>query len=139
MGKISNRLASFMYGRYGTDALNVLLTVLYLIVAIVQSFFDGIVAVILFFVSLLLIFIVIFRMMSKNIAKRRRENAPLVRLGTKIKNARELGKNKRRDRKTHVYKKCPKCKSVFRLPRVKGKHTATCPKCKNKLKVNIKR
>ncbi|MBR2370915.1 MAG: hypothetical protein IKA82_02725 [Clostridia bacterium] len=139
MGKISNKLAAFMYGRYGTDALNVMLTVLYLVIAIAQSFFDGIIAIILFFVSLLLIAIVIFRMMSKNIAKRRRENAPFIRLGAKIKNARDLSRNKKRDRKTHVYRKCPKCKAVLRLPRVKGKHTATCPKCKNKLKVSIKR
>lgn len=128
-----------MYGRYGTDALNVLLTVLYFIIAVVQTFVDGIIGVILFFTSLALLTAVIFRMMSRNIAARRRENAPLVSLGIKIKSARTLSRNKKRDRKTHVYKKCPKCKSVLRLPRVKGKHTATCPKCKNKLKVNIKR
>ena len=40
-----------------------------------------------------------------------------------------LRKNKFRDRKTHVYRKCPHCKAQIRLPKVKGEHKCACPKC----------
>ena len=71
---------------------------------------------------------IFFRTMSRNIAKRRAENQ-------KFCNFFKLRKNKFRDRKTHVYRKCPSCKAVLRLPKAKGKHTVSCPKCKNKFSV----
>lgn len=40
-----------------------------------------------------------------------------------------------RDAKTHVYRKCPKCHAVIRLPRAKGKHTVICPRCKERFGV----
>ena len=138
MGRFKNKIAAFMYGRYGGDALNTLLLVLYLVLAIVGLAFEGWVSALFFFAELLLLVIVILRMMSRNIEKRRRENAFLVRLGQRIRNARQLKRDKKRDKNTHVYKKCPKCRAVLRLPKIKGDHTATCPKCKNKLKVRIR-
>ena len=48
-----------------------------------------------------------------------------------------LQKSKHRDRKTHVFRKCPACKSVLRLPRQKGKHTVRCPRCQHRFDVKI--
>ena len=66
-----------------------------------------------------------YRTMSRNIYKRRKENERFCGFF-------KLRKNKFRDRKTHVYRKCPKCKAVLRLPKAKGKHFVNCPRCKNR-------
>ena len=79
----------------------------------------------------------LFRMFSRKIYKRRAENEKFLKIWNPIKNKFRLMKNKRRDRKTHVYKKCPKCKAVLRLPKQKGKHTVRCPKCSERFDVKI--
>ena len=69
--------------------------------------------------------------MSRNIPKRRAENARFVGFF-------KLRRNKWKDRKTHVYRKCPTCHAILRLPKIKGKekgkgkHTVCCPRCANK-------
>ena len=39
--------------------------------------------------------------------------------------------------RTHIYKKCPNCHAVLRLPRRKGKHTTVCPNCSKEFKVRV--
>ena len=135
MGKFKYKLARFFMGRYGNDTLNTVLLWTYLgfiIVASVLSvtalknalWFD----IVRFIVTSLLIVIIFYRMMSRNIAKRSRENE-------RFKSFFKLRKNRFKDRKTHVYRKCKNCKAVLRLPKAKGKHTVVCPRCKNRFKV----
>lgn len=133
MGKFKNKLVGFLYGRYGSDTLNKVLTAIYLIWLIVFTVVDVIVKSIIFSIigwsiSLALFFWVIFRMMSRNIYARRREN-------DKFCGFFKLRRNKFRDRKTHVYRKCKSCKAVLRLPKAKGKHFVVCPKCKSRFEV----
>ena len=40
-----------------------------------------------------------------------------------------------KDRKTHVFKKCPQCKAMIRLPKRKGSHEVICPKCGREFKI----
>jgi hypothetical protein len=91
----------------------------------------------MYFIALALMIWSAFRTLSRNIAARQRERIAYLRLTAKPRAARALQKNKWRDRKTHVYKRCPKCKNILRLPRVKGKHTAACPCCGNRFDVRI--
>lgn len=133
MGKFKNKLVGFLYGRYGNDTLNKVLTAIYLIWLIVFTVVDVLVKSIIFsiigwIISLALFFWVIFRMMSRNIYARRREN-------DKFCGFFKLRRNKFRDRKTHVYRKCKSCKAVLRLPKAKGKHFVVCPKCKSRFEV----
>ena len=133
MGKFTNKLAGFFYGRYGSDTLNKVLTAIYLVWLIVFSVVDIFVKSVIFsiigwVVSLAFFFTVMFRMMSRNIMARRREN-------DKFCGFFKLRKNKFRDRKTHVYRKCKSCKAVLRLPKAKGKHFVVCPKCKSRFEV----
>jgi hypothetical protein len=133
MGKFKNKLVGFLYGRYGSDTLNKVLTAIYLIWLIVFTVVDVLVKSIIFSIigwsiSLALFFWVIFRMMSRNIYARRREN-------DKFCGFFKLRRNKFRDRKTHVYRKCKSCKAVLRLPKAKGKHFVVCPKCKSRFEV----
>ena len=134
MGKIKSALYRFMYGRYGTDTLNKALLWCYvgliLVQMIVTVFVENVAYATFVFMILewTLVFVIFFRMMSRNIAKRHRENERFTSYF-------KLVRNKHRDRKTHVYRKCPFCKVTLRLPKAKGKHTVVCPKCKNRFEV----
>ena len=75
--------------------------------------------------------------LSRNIVARSRENRRFLSIKNGIKKFFWLRKQMWKDRKTHVYKKCPHCKSVLRLPRRKGDHGVTCPKCKKVFRVKI--
>lgn len=127
MGKFKQGMYRFFSGRYGTDTLGkttmwvlVGLLVLDLILNFVtDSPWVDLILTILVWGLLIWIY---FRMMSRNIAKRRRENEVFCGFF-------KLRRNRFRDRKTHVYRKCKHCKAVLRLPKAKGKHTVRCPRC----------
>ncbi len=130
MGKFSNGLARFFMGRYGNDTLNKFLMVLYLICVVALTILSLFIQSALFYLIGWTVTIGIFvwsfyRTMSRNIYKRRRENERFCGFF-------KLRRNKFRDRKTHVYRKCPQCKAVLRLPKAKGKHFVNCPRCKNR-------
>ena len=130
MGKFKQSFYRFFYGRYGTDTLNKTLLWVYVAVLIlytvVSLFVESALFVLLYFVlSLSLVFWMFSRMFSRNIAARRRENEKFCSFF-------RLRRNKFRDRKTHIYKKCPACRAVLRLPKAKGKHAVVCPRCKHR-------
>ena len=133
MGKFKNKLYRFMYGRYGSDKLGTCLLITYIVLIFLHTiltffvdnvFFD----LVVFLVSVTLVWFIFFRMFSRNIQKRRRENEKFCGFF-------KLRKNKFKDRKTHVYRKCPNCKAVLRLPKAKGKHNVICPRCRNRFSV----
>ena len=135
MNKIKAALYRFMYGRYGGgDTLNRFLLWCYVGVVLAQmivfAFVDNNAYFTMAFtvLSWALVGTIFFRILSKNIAKRRRENE-------KFTGFFKLWRNKIRDRKTHVYRRCPSCHVTLRLPKAKGKHTVVCPKCKNRFQV----
>ena len=122
-----------MYGRYGYDALSKTLLWVYagvLVLHMILSLFieSPFLYLANMLVSFSLVGYILFRTMSRNIPKRRSENERFL-------NFWRLRKNKRRDRKTHVYRKCPKCKAVLRLPKARGKHTVSCPRCRERFEV----
>lgn len=124
-----------MYGRYGPDNLYNFLTVTYLIVAIVNMFLRSAIIAAL---ELVLIFYVFFRFFSRNIYKRSQENRKYLAIKGKVKGFFTLSRQKARERKTNIYKKCPACKSVLRLPRTKGKHTVKCPRCAHRFDMRVR-
>ncbi len=126
-----------MYGRYGTDTLNKVYLGIYVAVVLIYSVvslfitdpkISAILTACYLLLTLLLIVLIFFRMFSRNVAKRRRENETFCGFF-------RLLRNRFRDRKTHVYRKCPKCRAVLRLPKAKGKHTVVCPRCKERFRV----
>ena len=122
-----------MYGRYGTDTLSKVILGVYfafvLICTIVSIFVRSIWFSLFYYVVASALVVWMFsRMFSKNIVARKREN-------DKFCGFFRLRRNKFRDRKTHVYRKCPACKAVLRLPKAKGKHFVVCPRCKNRFEV----
>ena len=79
----------------------------------------------------------VYRMMSRNIYVRRNENEKYKALLGKIRATFRLTKNRFRDRKTHVYRKCPYCRAVLRLKKIRGKHRAACPRCGKSFDVKV--
>ena len=68
---MNNKLRTFMIGRYGIDDLYKVLLVIYTILILINIFIRSkIIAVI----EVLLIIIMIYRILSKNIYQRRKEN-----------------------------------------------------------------
>ena len=133
MGKIKSAIYRFMRGRYGADTLGNCLMILYVILVVLTTvlgiFIEHPLFHLISWIAAIALFIVIMcRMMSRNIAKRRRENE-------KFCGYFKLKKNKFKDRKTHVYRQCPVCKATLRLPRAKGMHTVVCPRCRHRFSV----
>lgn len=132
--RLQYSLSRWMYGRYGNDELTWVL----LITGTVLLFLGYIPRIgwIFYILALTTLFFSTFRGFSRNIPKRRRELDRYLRIKNKPKNAIQLHKNKKRDKKTHVYFKCPKCKAVLRVPKGKGDIIVTCPRCNERVEKN---
>ena len=123
---IRNFLRKLMSGRYGPDNLGVLLIILSLVFYLLYII-TGITPFV--FISYALLFLALFRMLSRNIVRRRAENDRFIRYWWPIKTKmRRLSANIR-NRKTHRFFKCPSCGNTLRVPKGKGKLQITCPKC----------
>ncbi len=131
---LRERFARFMMGRYGVDKLYYFLLGVCFVLIVINIFIGS---YIISTLETLLLIYSIYRLLSRNIYKRQRENEKFLKLIDKPKKFINLQKCKHRDKKTHVYKKCPSCKNNLRLPREKGKHTVVCPCCKNRFDVKI--
>ena len=136
--KFRYKLAQLLQGRYlcyGIDALTVILTVTSFIFSIVNIFVSSF---ILYLIQTLLMFYMIFRLFSKNITARQKENKIFANFFAKTKANKQLKKRIKSEKKTHVYKKCPHCKVILRLPRKQGNHSVKCPRCGDSFKVKVK-
>ena len=125
--RMGARLARWMYGRYGNDRLNHTL----LILALVFLLLGYIPA--LRFLPLLSLVLLIWsnvRCFSRRIEQRRRELARFDRIWKGTVGFFRLRKKMFKERKTHLYFRCKKCKAMLRVPRGKGEIDVTCPRCK---------
>lgn len=129
-----NRLRQFMYGRYGSDQLNTALIIAAVALSFVNVFARSLV---IYIIQLVIMAFAVYRMFSRKIQTRLRENKAFLSVWEKIKLFFVRIKNRFKDRKTHVYMKCPTCKAQLRLPRVKGEHGVKCPKCGAEFRVKI--
>ncbi len=124
----------FMYGRYGSDQLNIVLLVVSVLLSFVSSllslFLRGsrIYALVLWPLFLVLTYgllgFAIFRMLSRNIYRRQRENQRWKNLRLRFTD------------RSHRYFRCPHCKQTMRVPRNRGKINIRCPKCGEKFTRN---
>ena len=94
------------------------------------------------YLSLALVFsiaILIFRVISKNVKQRKKENSIYVKIISYPKKKFKLYKNIIRNYNKALYKRCPKCHQVLKLPLKKGTHTVKCPECGNSFTVKCNR
>ena len=122
---IRNALQRFMYGRYGNDRLNLCLMGTYLILFFLAAITDvGLFSLL----GEVLLFLALFRMLSRNLAKRSEENRIFMKKATPVLQWLRLRRNILKD-KEHRYFRCPNCGQHLRVPRGKGKITVTCRSC----------
>lgn len=127
------RLMRFMSGRYGADALFYVLFIISAILAFVNIFVRSVVLQIIVYAIVL---IAVLRVFSGNIAARSRENRAVLGVINKVRGVYNLRRQRKADY-THIYKKCPRCHAVLRLPRKKGKHSTVCPRCNKSFSVRV--
>lgn len=112
--RIRAALQRFLAGRSGVDQLNIALLICGMVICLIGSFSGSGLFYYLAYVPLLF---ALWRMLSRNIPARRRENewfrGILRRIGDR----------------THCYFRCPKCRQLVRVPKGKGKISIRCPKC----------
>lgn len=130
MNKFRQKLAGFMYGRYGTDQLNRFLVIVFAIFAVLQILVRGnYFSLVINSWELVLLVVIYYRMFSKNIQKRYAENQKYLLLENKVKHFWGKAKYIQQQRKEfHIYT-CPQCRQKIRIPRGKGKISVRCPKC----------
>lgn len=144
--RFREKIARFLYGRYGADALyNTLLlaelvllflaTVLNLLGTAVPAL--SFIAILVYVLALGLMLWAIFRFFSRNIAARRRENEAWLRFRRRLRPARRS--RLPADTEDHIFRACKHCRATLRLPRQPGRHEVKCPRCGGRFKVRVGR
>ena len=133
----------FMQGRYGFDqlgqAIGTLVIVLFIVCLLLNVFARHFLPVLFYVTSVLnmcawlLVVFELFRVLSRNVDKRRAENDRYLqwRANHRGKGAGGKGPAATRDlnRGDYLYLKCPACGQDMRVPRGKGKVAVKCPNC----------
>lgn len=155
MNDFRAKFYEFMRGRNGSDELYIFMSAAYIIMILINAFVRSRI----FSAIILAWFILtVFRFFSKDVYRRQSENAKFVTLldrvksknfkrdpyavkgkkNSKLKREINMYKTMFKDRKTHVFKKCPQCKAMIRLPKRKGEHEVICPKCGKNFKIKVR-
>ena len=127
------KIARFMQGRNGPDPLSRALSFASLALIIIAIILNAanvtIGGTVLWWIALALMVACYWRILSKDITRRYRENVKYLNLRDKFlaffrRNIAHL-----KQLRTHRFFKCPGCAQRVRTPRGKGKIRVTCPKC----------
>lgn len=129
--KIKAGFQKFMYGRHGSDELNLTLLFSGLFASIIGSF-SGL--GILSLLGTALYVWCLFRMFSRNNEKRYAENQKYLQFRKNFTVNTKQSWVRLKNSKQYKYFKCPQCHSRLRLPRKVGEVTVTCGKCKHSFK-----
>lgn len=128
-------LQNFMRGRYGMDQLGVGLIAVYFFIMLIGNVV-GKQAIWIMYLSYLPALLCFWRMLSRNIAARQKENLKFLRYWRPVQakllvfiNKCRVTIDQLRD-KEHKYFRCKNCGATLRVPRSKGKLQVTCPKCR---------
>lgn len=123
---MGNWLRRVMIGRYGVDQLTWVLLGLAVILSVCGNIFGIGLLRILCWAALVYGY---YRMFSRNIYARQRENQAVLNAWNRLKNHFAQRRQHAADRKLYRYFTCPTCKQKLRVPKGKGKINITCPKC----------
>ena len=143
--KFQEKMARFLYGRYGADSLHRALFGIELFLLFAAAIlnvlgkiepFLSLISLILYVVAMALLIFGIYRCFSRNITKRRRENEVWLQFRAKFRRKPKI--RLPLDTADHIFRSCPHCRSTLRLPRQAGKHEVKCPRCGGRFKVKVK-
>lgn len=129
--KIKKGMRSFMSGRNGSDQLCMALILLGIVLILIASITN---LVIIDYLGLASYIYALFRMFSRNLAKRRAENEKFLAFRRNFKTNVSQFFARLKNSKQYKYFRCPQCKARLRLPRKVGEVTVTCGKCHHQFK-----
>ncbi len=129
--RIKGALQRFMMGRHGGDQLSLAMLIVGLVLSLLSTFTRFMP---LYWLGMIAYIWGIFRMFSRNDAKRNEENQRWVTFWTRFKTEIRQFFVRLKNFRKYKYFKCPQCKSRLRLPRKVGEVTVTCSKCKHQFK-----
>ena len=118
------KIQRFMQGRYGVDHLNRFMMVCGMVCLVISMIFGF---RIFYYVALFSLIFTYYRMLSRNFAKRSRENAKFLELKRRVTG--KFPALKTRDANYRIFR-CPGCRQKVRVPRGRGRISITCPKCR---------
>ena len=129
-----DKFMKFMQGRYGVDSFARFTMGVALVCIILSIFFRGgsRMGALLDTAGLLVLLYTYYRMLSRDIGKRSRENQCYLAATQKFRQRFYREKNIMQQRKTYHIYACPGCGQKIRIPRGKGKIEIECPKCHTK-------
>lgn len=142
------KISAFMADRNGPDRLTLVFGILYLLFnGIKMCFrFHPVPYYILLVLALASLAYALFRVFSKNVWKRREEEARFENFCRRASSSeffytlrRKFNRAKVRlsQIRTHRFRTCPNCNEHLRLSKKRGKRSITCPRCGKKFKVFI--
>lgn len=123
------KFMNFMRGRYGIDKFSNTLVWIAFIIMLINLFVGN---SIVYWLSMAILIYAYYRMFSRNIYKRSRENEWYLNKTYKLRMRVLKEKDRAKLRKTHHIYKCPECGQKVKVPRGRGKIEVTCPKCSMK-------
>lgn len=123
---MKEKINKFFQGRYGSDELHSLLMILFVILFLIYCITKSYIFNILSFCT---IAYAIFRMLSKNIIKRQKENQKFLYYKNNISSWFKRTKSNLSKSSSFCIYLCPKCRQKVRVPKGKGKICIKCPKC----------
>ena len=125
------RLARFMAGRNGNDQLNVFLLIVDVVLLLAATVFAGSIGRYLYPLVMILLVYAYFRMLSRNVYRRRQENEKYIRQRLKVSAYLKVRRERWIQRKDYKFFTCPSCHTTLRVPRGQGKIKIVCRKCGN--------
>ena len=124
------RLARFMIGRNGNDQLNRFLLLADVVLLLLASLLGRTaLGSLLYLLVLALLGLSYFRMLSRDVYKRRSENEGYLRRKQQFLSRLRVFKERWKQRKDYKFFTCPSCKAVMRVPKGRGKIRIVCRKC----------
>ena len=123
------RMARFMIGRNGQDQLNLFLLIVCLVLMVLSAIFRGGVGSFLNGIALALLILSGFRMLSRNLPRRRAENAQYLRRRYQVTGWFRKQKARWDQRRDYRFFTCPSCHTTLRVPKGRGKIRIVCRKC----------
>ena len=128
ISRIRNWFDKLMTGRYGNDSFNRFLIAVWVVLLVIGFFVRS---PWWYLPEFVLCFVIFFRMLSRNVVRRRLENTAYYHFTQRISKRFRHVFVRIRDRKTSRFFRCPQCRAEIRMPRKVGKFRIHCPKCGN--------
>lgn len=130
--KFRDRIARFMYGRYGMDPFGRFLLIAALVLLVISMFLGSVANLIFWVLGLAALVWCYARALSRKFDKRRAENNKYLRVKAAVMQWFASVKTRWTQRKEYRFFRCPSCHALLRVPKGKGRIQLTCRKCGNR-------